>query len=59
MTDLSRRELFLTGSAMAAGLVMLADSSASAQNPATQVEDRTTTCTLTPFRPSPEATNPT
>ena len=50
MTDLSRRELFLTGSAMAAGLVMLADSSASAQNPATQVEDRTTTCKLTALR---------
>lgn len=49
-TNLSRRNLLFTSGAMAAGMSMFADVSASAQNPATQVEDRTTNCKLTALR---------
>lgn len=50
MPNLDRRNLFLSAGAMAAGLAMLADVSSGAQNAATQVEDRTTTCKLTALK---------
>jgi hypothetical protein len=48
----SRRDMFLSAGAMAAGVALLADVSQGAQNAAGSVEDKTTSCKLTALRAS-------